>query len=117
MLSRRRFLELAVLSGLAACTSSDEYTSEDAQRLSAQMAQEAAASGKGRFGPLRFAGYRDLARLPYFKVGADGLLHTVVELPKVIDFHAHLGWSNFLAPKIDLLKPAPRTEYLMDCDA
>jgi hypothetical protein len=34
----------------------------------------------------------------------------------VIDCHTHLGWSQMLAPQVDLLHRAPRTQYLLDCD-
>jgi hypothetical protein len=117
MLSRRRFLQLSLASALASCTSSRDYSDADAERLTKQMADEAQRSGSGPFGKLRFEGYRGLATLPYFDLGEDGLLHAKIDLPPVFDFHAHLGWSYFLAPRVDLLRHAPRTEYLMDCDA
>jgi len=81
------------------------------------MQEEADTSGKGPFGPLRFRGYRGLAELPYFKLRGDGFLETVIDLPETIDFHAHLGWAYFLAPRVDLQKRTARIQYLMDCDA
>lgn len=117
MLSRRRFLQLSVMTTLASCTSSGDYTPDDAARLARQMADEAARSGKGPFGALRFEGYRGLAKLPYFKLREDGQIQTIVELPPVIDFHAHLGWAYFLAPEVDLQRHTPRVQYMLDCDA
>jgi len=99
------------------CRRASDYTPEDADRLVRHQTQEAESSGKGPFGELRFEGYRGLSRLPYFELDADGQLRTRIELPPVVDFHAHLGWSQMLAPEVDLLKATPRVDYLLDCDA
>jgi predicted TIM-barrel fold metal-dependent hydrolase len=115
--SRRQFLRLSAVAALASCTpSSDDYTDEDKEGLRKQQLAEGLASGSGPFGPMVFLGYRDLVRLGYFQLGRDGLLETTIDLPPVVDFHAHLGWSYLFAPKVDLLRRTPRTQYLMDCD-
>jgi len=120
MLSRRDFtkLSLAALAlGLPSCTRSSDYSDDDATRLAKQMADELARSGSGPYGPLRFQGYRGLAQLPYFTLDEQGRLRVRVEdLPPVIDCHTHLGWSQMLAPQVDLLQHAPRTQYYLDCD-
>ena len=121
MWTRRRFSTLLLqswtLAALPACQRASDYTPDDAARLDLQKAGEQASSGRGRFGELRFEGYGGLAKLPYFELDAQARLRTKIELPPIIDFHAHLGWSQMLAPEIDLLRQAARTEYLMDCDA
>lgn len=121
MWTRRRFSTLLfqswALTALPGCRRSSDYSPDDAARLDAQKAGEQAASGQGPFGDLRFEGYRGLAKLPYFELDAQKRLRTKIELPPIVDFHAHLGWSQMLAPEIDLLRQAARTEYLMDCDA
>jgi len=121
MWTRRRFSKLLVQSSVLAfvpgCHRSADYSADDAESLRRQQAEEAARAGKGPFGMLHFPGYRGLAKLPYFDVDDGGRLHTKIELPPVIDFHAHLGWSQMLAPEVDLLRSTPRVDYLMDCDA
>lgn len=121
MWTRRQFAkhvtQSLLLAGLPACVRSSDYSSEDAARLQTQKAVEIEQSGKGPFGELRFEGYRGLAKLPYFDLDAQGQVRTKIELPPVVDFHGHLGWSQMLAPEVDLLAPSPRIEYLMDCDA
>ncbi|MFQ5667144.1 MAG: amidohydrolase family protein, partial [Candidatus Binatia bacterium] len=93
------------------------YTRDDAERLVAQMRDEAARSGTGPFGPLRLSGYRGLAELPYFARDASGSLRLTVDgLPPVFDLHTHLGWSQLVAPRVDLLRRTPRTRYFLDCD-
>ncbi len=107
---------LAVAAGIPGCSNPTDYTEDDASRLDAQMRSEQAASGKGPYGDLHYRGYRELAKLPYFKLGDDGMLRlTVDELPHGIDFHAHLGMNFLLAPEIDLLARPPM-RYLLDCD-
>lgn len=113
----RLFLQSCALATLPGCHSSADYSPQDAENLRRQQAEEAARSGSGPFGPLHFEGYRGLAKLPYFDVDSAGRLHTKIDLPPVIDFHAHLGWSQMLAPDVDLQRATPRVEYLMDCDA
>lgn len=116
MIDRRAFLQLGAATLLAGCQSS-RHTEEDAARLARQQAEEKANSGRGRLGPLRYAGYRGLAELPWFELGEDGFLHSRIELPPTVDMHTHLGWSYFLAPRVDLLRRTSRIQYLMDCDA
>lgn len=120
-IDRRRFLGgmLASAAALAlpGCSDGDAYTDDDIARLERQRLAEAAASGKGPYGELRFRGYRGLAELPYFELDADGELRLTVEgLPPAFDFHTHLGMNLLFAPAIDLLRRAPRTRYLLDCD-
>ncbi|GIW45753.1 MAG: hypothetical protein KatS3mg077_3035 [Candidatus Binatia bacterium] len=116
--NRRSFLRLCATLALGACSPGPhDYSEEDRERLRQQEANELLRSGSGPFGPLVFEGYRDLARLDYFKLTKDGRLAITIDLPPVVDFHTHLGWSYFLAPQVDLLRRAERTQYLMDCDA
>ncbi len=119
MLTRREFhhLSLLTVAGLFGCRSSSDYTPADIANLDNQKQREATQSGHGPFGRLRFDGYRGLSKLPYFDMGDDGFLHTKIDLPEVIDFHAHLGWSYLFAPRVDLKRRTERTQYLMDCDA
>ncbi|MCX8073495.1 MAG: amidohydrolase family protein [Candidatus Binatia bacterium] len=117
LVNRRTFLRFCSLLALSACTpDSREYTDEDRDRLRQQELQESLRSGSGPFGPMVFSGYRDLARLNYFRLTEEGRLVINIDLPPVVDCHAHLGWSYFLAPAVDLLRRTPRTQYLMDCD-
>jgi predicted TIM-barrel fold metal-dependent hydrolase len=122
MLTRRSFAKLVLASlasafGPPGCTRSSDYSDDDAARLAKQMADEVARSGTGPYGPLRFQGYRGLAQLPYFTLDEQGQLRIRVDdLPPVIDCHTHLGWSQMLAPQVDLLQRAPRTQYYLDCD-
>jgi predicted TIM-barrel fold metal-dependent hydrolase len=80
------------------------------------MAAEAAESGRGPHGVLRYRGYRGLAELPYFELDSRGSLRLTVDVPPAVDFHTHLGMNFLFAPDIDLLRKAPRTKYLLDCD-
>lgn len=117
-ITRRTFLRLCSTLALAGCTRTGrDYTEDDREALAQQQIAEALRSGSGPFGPMVFSGYRDLARLAYFKLAEDGRLAVNVDLPPVVDCHAHLGWSYFLAPTVDLLQATPRTQYLLDCDA
>ena len=110
LLNRRQFTRLLLATagaavGIPGCTSSADYSADDRDALARQMREEAAASGHGRFGALRFRGYRGLAALPYFDLDDHGLLRLTVDgLPPVIDFHAHLGMNFLFAPDIDLLR-------------
>jgi len=65
---------------------------------------------------LRVRGYRGLADLPWFELDERGRLVTTAELPPGIDFHAHLGFSFFLAPAIDYNAVGPAPHYSFDCD-
>jgi uncharacterized protein len=65
---------------------------------------------------LTFPGYKGLAALPYFQLDGGGRLRcTVPDLPPIVDFHTHFGFSYLLAPKIDL-QASPPLQYLVDCD-
>jgi predicted TIM-barrel fold metal-dependent hydrolase len=125
-LDRREAVRLLLGGGLAAALpvgpgcgggadDPEAYTAEDAARLARQQAEEAARAGGGRFGPLVFRGYRGLAELPWFEVGADGRLRTVAELPGIVDIHAHFGMDFYLG--IDPTRRSERVEHLLDCDA
>jgi hypothetical protein len=119
-MTRRQFnrLLLAALAGggLPACARSADYTDADDEQLKRRMALEAKESGKGPYGVLRYRGYRGLAELPYFELDSSGTLRLTVDIPAAVDFHTHLGMNFLLAPDIDLLRKAPRTKYLLDCD-
>jgi hypothetical protein len=104
------------LGAATACTSSADYTDDDAQRLERQRAGEAALSGNGPYGPLRFEGYRGLARLPWFELDDTGRLRVRAGIPRAIDLHGHLGRGMGLAPAVDLLRTTPRVRYELDCD-
>jgi predicted TIM-barrel fold metal-dependent hydrolase len=122
-LGRRQFNRL-LLAGLGGCAAtlagcggdgeSVDYTPEDAARLDHQIAEEAAHAGHGRFGPLRFRGYRGLAELPWFELGPGGRLRLAVELPGSVDVHTHFG-MDFYRP-LDLTRRTGRVEHLLDCD-
>jgi hypothetical protein len=120
-LDRRGFAKLALGAAAAlaggGCGSGLEYTDADRAALERQQREEAERSGRGPLGPLRFTGYRGLAKLPYFELAADGSLRLAVEIPPAIDFHTHFGIALLLAPTIDLTARTPRTEYYLDCDA
>lgn len=117
MYTRRQMMRLLAAAVLGGCKRSTDYTENDRQRLQQQRQEEGLRSGSGPFGPLVFEGYQDLHRLPYFQLDETGQLRIAVDLPPTIDFHAHLGWSYFVAPQVDLLARTPVTRYLMDCDA
>jgi len=103
---------------LLSCDDPERYSAADASRLQEQMKNEKRLSGSSRFGVHRYKGYRGLADLPYFEIGADGQLKCIVEdLPPVIDFHTHLGIAAFLSPPIDLLARTDRVHHFLDCDA
>lgn len=124
-LGRRTFLKrlgLVAASSLSlplsGCYDTDRYTEEDAFKLKEQMREEKERSGKSRFGPHRYRGYRGLSKLPYFEMNNQGELKCVVEnLPPIIDCHTHLGISALLAPSIDLLARTQRVHHFLDCDA
>lgn len=120
-MQRRTFLKGVVGAAAAAtlpgCSDPSDYTDSDVAKLAAQMKAEAAASGSGPWGPLRFKGYRGLADLPYFELDERGDVRVVVDdLPPGIDFHVHLGMSLLFAPALDLQQRSPRIQYLLDCD-
>lgn len=132
-LDRRRFLSAAgrlaasgLLGGafggtvLAGCSREDSarYTEADVARLARQRERERERSGRGPFGPQRYRGYRGLAALPWFELDADGRLRCVADdLPRAIDFHAHLGMSVLFEPRLDLRARTERVKHLLDCDA
>ncbi|MDP7570180.1 MAG: 2'-5' RNA ligase family protein, partial [Myxococcota bacterium] len=66
---------------------------------------------------LRVRGYRGLVELPWFELDARGRLVTTAELPPGVVFHAHLGFSFFLAPGIDYNAAGSAPHYSFDCDA
>jgi len=120
---RRRQLRALTAAGaaatLAGCSKPPQqrYNQGDIDLLEAQRKAEAAASGKGPFGPHRYAGYRGLAQLPWFELDTSGQLVCVDDsVPRSIDVHCHLGMSFLLSPDIDLNKRAPRVKHLLDCD-
>lgn len=124
-LDRRRFLQLVTLSAagaiLPSCSTDDpgkRYTGEDIARLAQQRLDEGTRAGQGPFGPLRFKGYRGLAELPWFELDSEGELRTVamLDLPKAIDMHCHLGMSLLIAPEVDLQQRTERVIHLLDCD-
>lgn len=121
-IDRRSFAKLALGSFAAlatgtACGSGLDYTDADRAALERQRSDEAARSGKGALGPLRYRGYRGLAELPWFELDPDGRLRLAIEIPPAFDFHTHLGIALLLAPAIDLEARTPRTLYYLDCDA
>jgi len=120
-LDRRAFNRLlfaGLPSGLALGCGRDsdpgDYTAEDAARLDQQIAAEAAQAGRGRFGALRFRGYRGLAELPWFELSPEGRLRTTAELPGIIDIHAHFGMDVYRP--LDPTKRSERVRHLLDCD-
>lgn len=119
-MTRRQFnrLLLTALAGasLPGCSRSVDYTDADDEQLKRRMAAEAAASGQGPYGTLRYKGYRGLAELSYFELDSNGSLRLTIDIPPAVDFHTHLGMNFLFAPDIDLLRRAPRTKYLLDCD-
>ena len=125
-IGRREFLALLGASAAAfsstACGGDDDdptrYTAADRDALAKQRSDEAAASGKGPFGPQRYRGYHGLAELPWYEVDTAGVLRCVADdVPQAIDMHCHFGISVMLAPEIDLHATAPRVMHLLDCDS
>lgn len=121
-IDRRTFLGLAALSATGALAtplaSASRITEADKKSLSDHMAREAANSGKGPYGELRFNGYRGLAELPWFEIDDAGVLRNVADdTPLAIDVHSHFGMSFSPAPEVDLMRKTDRVEYLLDCDA
>jgi hypothetical protein len=122
-LDRRAFLGGLLASGagllMPGCRGEPEpgrYTEADVETLARQRAREAEQSGRGPFGPQRYAGYRGLAELPWFEAEVDGSLRCVADdFPPAIDFHCHLGMSMLFAPDVDLLASTPRVDHLLDC--
>lgn len=119
ILTRRGLLAAAagLAVGAAGCGGDRDYTSSDRDVLEQQRETEAAQSGAGPFGRLRFEGYRGLAKLPWFELDPDGRLRVRGDVPRAIDLHCHLGMSPGLAPPVDLLQRTHRVEYELDCDA
>lgn len=112
-----RLLMAGVPAALAGCGGEGDptdYTAEDAARLERQVADEAERAGQGRFGPLRFRGYRGLAELPWFELDDAGRLRTAIDLPGILDIHAHFGMDVYRA--LDLTQRTERVEHLLDCD-
>ncbi|HPG27516.1 MAG: amidohydrolase family protein [Spirochaetaceae bacterium] len=128
---RRRFLRelafgLAWTAGLGSAASlagcdqpdPDRYTQADVEALAAQRLREREQSGRGRFGPHRYRGYRGLAELPWFELDERGRLRCVDEsLPLAIDCHSHFGMSVLFEPELDLQARTERVRHLLDCDA
>lgn len=101
--------------GTTGCGDDGEYTEADARLLEERIAAGRARSGKGRFGPLRFRGYRGLAELPEFEIDEEGELRLAARgVPLSIDIHAHLGIGVFLAPRVDLLRRTERVRHFLD---
>ena len=119
-LDRRSFLKLvgsASIVALPGCHDSARYSEADAAALERHWREEHARSGTGPYGVQRFRGYRGLAELPYFELDPAGTLRcTVDDLPEIVDIHAHLGMSLFLAPELDLEVRTPRVRHYLDCD-
>ncbi len=61
-----------------------------------------------------FAVYEELASLDYFDLDCDGILHTVIDLPEVVDIHTHLGFAWLDSPPVPLLEQTPQVAYLFD---
>ena len=102
---------------LASCGGEDRRTAMDHENLARQRRDEKDAAGHGPYGRHLYAGYRDLSRLPWYELDAEGRLVCVdPSIPEGIDVHAHLGMSLLLAPDIDLNVRTPRVEYMLDCD-
>ena len=120
-IDRRRF-GATLLAGssalLASCGGEDRRTAVDHENLARQRREEEDAAGHGLYGRHRYAGYRDLARLPWYELDAEGRLVCVdPSIPEGIDVHAHLGMSLLFAPDIDLGARTARVEYMLDCDS
>lgn len=119
LLTRRSLLAAGAASlavAGAGCGEKRSYSEADEKSLEQQRSGEAARSGIGPYGNLRFAGYRGLARLPWFELDPAGRLRVRGDVPRSIDLHAHLGMAQGFAPPVDLLQATPRVEYELDCD-
>ncbi len=120
-IDRRSFGRLLAGAGaawLTGCLGEDRRTPEDHAKLASQRRTERHLSGRGTFGPQQYPGYRGLAELPWYELGDDGRLRCVSEdVPRAIDFHAHLGMALLFAPDLDLLASTERVHYLLDSDA
>jgi predicted TIM-barrel fold metal-dependent hydrolase len=113
----KRLLAAVMATGLPACSRPADYTEEDVAQLERQKREEAERSGHGPYGVLHFRGYRGLAQLPYFELDGNGQLRvTVRDLPRIVDFHTHLGTALLFAPALDLQRRTPRVQYFLDCD-
>ncbi len=120
--SRRRFLSLLAASAAAsACSDAippDRYTQDDIELLAKQRLDEAAASGQGRFGLQRYAGYQGLSELPWFELDENQQLICVDEsVPPAIDVHCHLGMRVLFKPKLNQHESSQRVQHLLDCQA
>ena len=116
---RRQFLTGVAASAaleLTGCAEPARYTEADARNLEAQRLREREASGRGPFGVQRYAGYRGLAELPYFELDAAGNLVSRIDLPPILDIHAHLGITMLFAPAPDLLVRSERVIHILDAD-
>ncbi len=61
---------------------------------------------------LVFNSWRELTKLGYFELIADGSLKLVVDdLEKLVDFHTHLGWTFLFVPPIDFKAKFPETKH------
>lgn len=65
--------------------------------------------------PSRVEGYRGLATLPWFEIRDGRLVCVVDDLPPVVDFHAHLGFTVG-RNTVDLTRATDEVRYLIDCD-
>ncbi|HYD48941.1 MAG TPA: amidohydrolase family protein [Terriglobales bacterium] len=118
-LTRRQLARLGLLAlaaTLPGCHPGRRYGEREHQSLERQRAEEARHAGKSRFGELRFRGYRELAKLPFFELTEQGRLRLLIDdLPPGIDFHTHLGFNLLFAPNFDLQRRTA-IQYLLDCD-
>ncbi len=62
--------------------------------------------------------YNDLAKLPWFKIGEDGVLRVDPDagVPAIIDDHSHLGWSYFFGGVIDHFDASRKVQYFYNYD-
>ena len=77
LIDRRSFGRLlagASAAWLTGCLGEDRRTPEDHAKLASQRRTERHRSGRGTFGPQQYPGYRGLAELPWYELGADGRL-------------------------------------------
>ncbi len=119
-LGRRDLLRLAfaAAAGSALGCGEGDYGEADEAALARQRADEAARSGRGPHGVLRFRGYRGLAELPWFELDEAKRLRLVLDEPPAgIDLHTHLAMWMLFAPAVDLLRRTGRVSYRLDCDA